>query len=177
MAAMEIMTPTAVPEKEPEAPGLPDLATGMFHCALILIRTAQLITRLPYRPQRRAQRQGGIVAIRPCSRLHKDARLLARVSLNSFTFVGFLFCDALVHRIVAKEKDQKNQIVHAVSCHACFLCNLDRKTGSVVLERTSGLAIVCRVPCVRESVTRHDETTYWYWQSQQTRIRIFTLSY
>jgi len=33
MAATEIMMPTAVPEKEPEAPGLPDLATGMLECA------------------------------------------------------------------------------------------------------------------------------------------------
>ena len=33
MAAMEIMMPAPVPEKEPEAPGLPDIATGMLSCA------------------------------------------------------------------------------------------------------------------------------------------------
>jgi len=32
MAAMEILSPTAVPEKEPEAaPGLPDVAAGLLH--------------------------------------------------------------------------------------------------------------------------------------------------
>ena len=30
MAAMEIMMPAPVPEKEPEAPGLPDIAAGML---------------------------------------------------------------------------------------------------------------------------------------------------
>jgi hypothetical protein len=125
MAALDILPPTPAAIKEPEAPGLPDVATGQ---SLHIIFT-QSTTNNHNRPKCRAQGQCPVMAIWPRSGLHQNSSILARVS--------FTFSYWQANLVIRQSGHACGKTSSAVSCN--ISCNMIGLSGVELIPNPSCL--------------------------------------